>query len=186
MKKGLHLAGVEDGSFEAFPRKKGGLAVLCCAEMVGEKIEKVILSSVEVDGLDATEKLSRMLEGTRAEAVILGGITFAGFNIINPMVIHQETHIPIIICSRDEPDNDAMLAALRGHFKDWEDRWRIVESLGVVHKTVPKAGEPPLYFEVVGGSTRWAEDVLGSSAIVCRIPEPVRVARLIARGVSQV
>ena len=180
----LCLAGVEDGSFKAFQREASH-SVLCCVEMASDRIEAVKLSRIAVDGLDATEKLLNMLEGVAVDAVILGGITFAGFNIIDPRIIHQETNAPVIVYSGEKPDNDAMFLALKKHFEDWIARWRIVERLGVVHEAVSRPGEPPVYFEVVGGSARWAEEVLRSSALICRIPEPVRVAGLIARGVSR-
>ncbi len=126
----------------------------------------------------------KMLECLTVESVILGGITFAGFNIIDPSTVFNETGLPVIVYSGVEPDNDSMLFALRRHFDDWKMRWRVIEGLGRVYKTVTRRGEPPVYFEVVGGSASWAEEVLHYSASICRIPEPVRVAGLIARGVS--
>jgi endonuclease V-like protein UPF0215 family len=45
-------------------------------------------------------------------------------------------------------------------------------------------GEPPVYFEVVGCPIQWAVEVLKDAALTCRIPESVRVAGLVARGVS--
>ena len=179
------LVGVEDGSFEAFPRKPGSSTVLCCVEMTGDKIQDVRLTTIEIDGLDATEKVLKMLEGGSADAILLGGITFAGFNIIDPNVVYRETGVPVIIYSSEEPESGAMLHALKAHFEDWRTRWSIIEGLGNVYKTVTRPGEPPVYFEAVGGSPSWAEEVLKSSAVVCRIPEPVRVAGLIARGISR-
>lgn len=178
------MLGVEDGRFKAFPRSKGATTVLCCLEMINDRIYSVRLESIEVDGLDATDKILKMLEGLTVEAVILGGITFAGFNIIDPSTIFDETGLPVIVYSGVEPDNGAMLLALRRHFDDWEMRWRVIEGLGGVYETVTRRGEPPVYFEVVGGSAIFAEEVLRSSALLCRIPEPVRVAGIIARGVS--
>lgn len=180
----MHLIGVEDGSFDAFQRNVSALTVLCCVEMTLDRIDDVRLLPIEVDGFNATEKLLRMLHGADVEAVILGGITFAGFNIIDPSAILQETGIPVIVYSGKKPNNISMLMALRKHFKDWRIRWAIIERLGDVNETTPLIGEPSVYFEVLGGSVSWAEKVLRSSALVCRIPEPVRVAGLIARGIS--
>lgn len=180
----MDLVGVEDGSFNNFRRNKKNLAFLCCVEMKNEMIWDVRLSTIEVDGFDATDKLLKMLEGLDAEAVILGGITFAGFNMIDPSIVFEATGMPVIVYSGRRPDDRSMRSALRKHFGDWERRWRLVEGLGGVHVTSPRPGEPPVFFEVVGGSVGWAEEVLRSSALVCRIPEPVRVAGLVARGVS--
>lgn len=180
----MRLAGVEDGSFYAFSRKMRVFTVLCCVGMTHDRIDCIRLSSIEVDGFDATEKLLDMLCGLDFEAVILSGITFAGFNIIDPYAILQETGIPVVVYSGKSPDSLSMLSALKKHFQDWDRRWGIIERLGPIHQTKPRPSEPPVYFEVLGGSATWAEDVLTSSALVCRVPEPVRVAGLIARGVS--
>ena len=180
----LRLVGVEDGSFRPFNRRTLGTCLLCAVEMFGPKIEKVKVSPITVDGLDATSKLSEMLRDMDFEAILLGGITFAGFNIINVQQILKEYSRPIIIFIRDRPDNRAVREALEKHFDDWRERWDIIKSLGPVHSTRTRPDEPPIYFEVLGASSQWAEEVLRLSAVLCRIPEPVRVARLIARGLT--
>ncbi|RJS90052.1 DUF99 family protein [Candidatus Bathyarchaeota archaeon] len=180
----LRLVGVEDGSFRPFNRRTLGTCLLCAVEMFGPKIEKVKVSPITVDGLDATSKLSEMLRDMDFEAILLGGITFAGFNIINVQQILKEYSRPIIIFIRDRPDNRAVREALEKHFDDWRERWDIIKSLGPVHSTRTRPDEPPIYFEVLGASSQWAEEVLRLSAMLCRIPEPVRVARLIARGLT--
>ena len=180
----LHLFGVEDGSFEAFPRTRSSFTYLCGVLTISNVVRNVNVTRIRVDGLDATEKLLTMMEGVDVDAIVLGGITFGGFNIVNPDVICQETNLPLIIYSGVKPDNERMLDALRKHFGDWRSRWDIIEGLGPAYTIVPFLGEPLVYFEVVGCSPEWAESVLQSSALVSRIPEPVRVARLIARGLS--
>ncbi|MCD6264315.1 DUF99 family protein [Candidatus Bathyarchaeota archaeon] len=180
----LRLVGVEDGSFRPFNRRILGTCLLCAVEMFGPKIEKVKVSPITVDGLDATSRLSEMLRDLNFEAILLGGVTFAGFNIINVQQILKEYSRPIIIFIRDRPDNRAVREALEKHFDDWRERWDIIKSLGPVHSTRTRPDEPPIYFEVLGASSQWAEEVLRLSAMLCRIPEPVRVARLIARGLT--
>jgi len=182
----LCLLGVEDGSFRAFQRRSEPFAYLCCLLMDKGEIDRVTLLPIEVDGLDATDKLLTTMNDGIADAVILGGITFAGFNVIDPSRVFQETGVPVIVYSGKRPNDDSMLLALKTHFSDWKIRWDVIKSLGKVHEVITMLGEPPVYFEVVGGSANWAKWVLRSSALVCRIPEPVRVAGIIARGVSPV
>jgi endonuclease V-like protein UPF0215 family len=181
---GPPLFGVEDGSFHAFHKEESSSAYLCGVLTESGFIRKVRLARILVDGLDSTEKLLGLLEGMEAEAVILGGITFAGFNVVDPRMVFKETGIPVIVYSGNRPDNEKMLVALKRHFVDWRERWEIIEGLGPVHKVTTLPREPPAYFEVVGGSPKWAEEILRGSAVVSRIPEPVRVAGLIARGLS--
>lgn len=180
----MRIAGIEDGSFNAFSRDLSSSTFLCCVLMDHYMIDDIRLSVIEVDGLDATEKLLGMLDGLDTDAIILGGITFGGFNIVDPFSIMRSIETPVIIYSGKIPDSSSMLLALMKHFKDWRRRWAIIDRLGTVHRTVSKQREPPIYFEVVGASAAWADEVIRSSAMVSRIPEPVRVAGLVARGVS--
>jgi endonuclease V-like protein UPF0215 family len=182
--KGFHLFGVEDGSFGVFHREAPSSTFLCGVLMEYDLVTDVRLARICVDGFDATEKLLNILDGLLADAIVLGGITFAGFNMVDPRKIFQKSDIPVIVYSGKKPDNEEMLQALTNNFHDWQERWKVVAGLGPIHSATTYDGEPPVYFEVVGGSPEWAEKVLRRSALISRIPEPVRVAGLIARGLS--
>ncbi len=153
----LRILGVEDGSFDAFNRKAPGCTILCGVLMEGDRILKILQAEIQVDSLDATDKLLSMMKGIEVDAVILGGITFGGFNVINPRAIHAKTGVPIIIYSGVKPDNDVVLAALRKHFPDWKRRWEIIEGLGEIHSAWVFREELKIYFEAVGCDRGWAE-----------------------------
>lgn len=180
----LRLVGVDDGRFKAFMRDKIHYTVLCAVLMKGDKILDVKLTKIQVDGFDATEKLINLLRNIKNDAIILSGITFAGFNIINPFKIFEDLNLPIIVISTKKPDNISILKALKSHFYDWRERWEIIDNLGEIYSTITKEGEPEIYFEVIGKNRSWAEIVLKESSILCRLPEPIRVAGIIAKGVS--
>jgi endonuclease V-like protein UPF0215 family len=180
------VAGVEDGSFEAFRRgsaEPGQHTLLCLSVLRGSVIQDVRLHRVEVDGLDATEKLLDMLSGLRVDAVILGGVTFAGFNVVDVECVNREAHVPVIVFSSEPPDAEATLGALRKHFGDWRERWRRYEALGEI-RALRIGGYPAVYYECVGCSAAFAEDVLVDQAVYIRTPEAVRVAGMVAKGLS--
>jgi endonuclease V-like protein UPF0215 family len=153
--------------------------------MRGNVIQGVRLARITVDGLDATDALLNSLGSWETDALILGGATFAGFNVVDVQRINRETGTPVIVFSRDCPDMDATKDALRKHFPDWIERWNRYEALGEIHSL--KIGSyPPVYYEKMGCSKGFAEDVLGEQAVSCRTPECVRVADLIAKGVTPV
>jgi hypothetical protein len=179
----LRLAGVEDGSFEAF--KPGRSTLLCAACVVGNRVEGVRLGRVAVDGRDATGVLLGMLGGAELDALILWGASFAGFNVIDAHRVHDELGVPVIVYSGDEPDSRSTLVALKAHFPDWAERWAPIERLGDVYSVVSKEGEPPVFYEKVGCTREYAEGVLRASVSLTRTPEPVRVARIIARGLTR-
>jgi endonuclease V-like protein UPF0215 family len=59
---------VEDGSFEAFPAGKDALCFLCGVEMEGSRIVDIRIARIQVDGLDATEKLLALLKSFDGDA----------------------------------------------------------------------------------------------------------------------
>ena len=179
----LGLIGVEDGSFRVFQPWQSTL--LCAVLITGDRVNAVRIGRVIVDGQNATDVLLRMLVNIRFDALILGGVSFAGFNIINATRLHEELGVPVIVYSGEKPDSQSVLAALKAHFADWEERWTPVERLGVIYSIVTRAGCPPVFFEMVGESRNWCEEVLRASAQVTRAPEPVRVAGIVARGLTR-
>jgi hypothetical protein len=135
--------------------------------------------------LDATDALLNKLASWSFDVVILGGATFAGFNVIDVENVYNKKRVPMIVYMSHKPDMSATLRALRKHFPDWELRWERFLALGELHELVID-DNPPIYYEIIGASTSFAEQVLREQAIQGRTPEAVRVANLIAKGVSSV
>ena len=88
------VVGVEDGSFQKSITPK---ALLAAVLFKGLKIESVRVTKITVDGLDATQKLVKNLRAWTFRAVILGGVSFAGFNVIDPMIVYEEFGKPVIV-----------------------------------------------------------------------------------------
>lgn len=176
------IVGVEDGSFQKGLTQK---AILVAVLFRGVAIEDIKIVKITVDGLDATKKLIETLDGWKFETLLLAGVSFAGFNLIDPTVINETFGKPVIIVSRKKPNNEAVKYALQKHFDDWRIRWKVFEQLGPVYKVEALRGETPIYIEPVGMSVQKACKILQILSIRSKIPEPLRVARLIAHGLSQ-
>jgi endonuclease V-like protein UPF0215 family len=63
---------------------------------------------ITVDGLDATQKTVKTLRAWTFRTVILGGVSFTGFDIIDPTIVYKEFEKPVIVISRAKPDNKAV------------------------------------------------------------------------------
>ena len=176
------VVGVEDGGFsrEADVQK----ALLVSVFLHGVSIIDFQMTDIEVDGLDATEKFSCMLRRWSFDSVILAGVSYAGFNLIDPNVVFEEFGKPVIVVARTKPNCKAVKGALLRHFEDWETRWAVVEKLGPVYEIVSVPNEPPIYAEIVGADLKLARNLVRRLSVCCRIPEPIRVAGLIARGLT--
>lgn len=177
----LSVVGVEDGSFQKGLTLKTFLAAVLFR---GTRIEDIQVGRITVDGFDATEIISKILMNWTFEAVMLAGISFAGFNVIDPFLIYEKFTKPVIVVTRNKPDNRAVKEALQRHFADWKLRWKVFVKLDNFNQVIILADKLPLYFKVVGASVEWASNVIRALSIYGRIPEPLRVARLIARGIS--
>jgi len=185
----MRLLGVEDGSFSSYKFQRKGKTILCGVLTKGLKIEEIALRLIDVDGLDATEKLLDIAEHLGLlDMIILGGVTFGGFNVIDPVVVHEALKTPVVVVTAERPDNEAVLNALKKHFEDWEIRYKVFERLASISpiyeaKLHPK--ENPIFLEVVGIEFEKAFEILRRVTIRGRIPEPVRIANRIAKAVSR-
>ena len=182
----LRVVGVEDGSFSKEPQGHDAQrALFVCVLFKGKWINDFQADMITIDGLDATEKLVSMLRRWSFDAVMLAGVSFAGFNLVDSTVVFEEFNKPVIIISRTKPNNIAVKNALRQHFEDWQVRWGVFEKLGPVWEVVSMPNEPPVYVEVVGAELDWASRLIRAASLCCRVPEPIRVARLVARGLTR-
>jgi len=184
----VKVVGVEDGGFPSPhpPGSRHGKGLLVCVLMNGPWIEAVQMRAITVDGTDATARLLEMLNEFTFDAILLGGISFAGFNLIDPNKVYVVGNKPVVVVSKKRPDNIAVKQALVSHFEDWSARWEIIEKLGGIHEVLSMQGAAPIYIEVIGAEVSWAQKLIRNLSSRCRIPEPVRVARFIARGLTRV
>jgi len=187
VRKALRTVGVDDGGFQSqwSQIRRHGKAILAAVLLNEYWIDDIHVGEITVDGLDATEILANLLNHWTFDAVFLSGVSFAGFNLIDAAAIYKKFRRPVIVVSGDKPDNMAVKKALQKHFADWEARWRIIRKLGRIYSAAPVVAEPPLYFEAVGLSPRSAKLMIRALAVSSRLPEPIRVARLVARGLTR-
>jgi endonuclease V-like protein UPF0215 family len=183
------ILGVEDGSFNPQKLKKKGKTVLCGVLTHGFRVENVFLRLIEVDGLDATEKLLDMTKGISSlDVVLLGGVTFGGFNIIDPVAVNENLRVPVIVVTTEKPDNKAVLNALKKHFEDWELRYKVFErlaSVSPIYEAKLSSRENPVFLEVVGMEFDRALELLKRVTVRGRVPEPLRIANRVAKAVSR-
>lgn len=164
------------------PRDPTGYTFLVAALLEGSRILDVKIGTIRIDGLDSQRVLLALLKGLSYDAIMLSGVAFGGFNVIDIMKVARKVRKPVIVIIRDPPDNKAVRNALRKHFRDWRQRWERVRHAGPMHSCKPMVDEPSLCYEVRGASPAFARRIIIASCTVARLPEPVRVAGIIAKG----
>ncbi len=177
-KQSPSLIGIDDGPFT----KEHETAPLIAALLHGPHLQKLRTTRITVDGLDATAEAVKLVKGWRPVPILLSGVTFAGFNIIDPHILQRKYRVPVIVVVGSRPDNKAVKRALVKHFPDWEQRWKILSSLGPMRRVRTNPDEPPIHYEAIGCSAKTATTILRTSSYISRIPEAIRVAGLLARG----
>jgi len=183
MKKQIRLLGLDDSPFRFSDEKTSIIGVVMRADGY---IECVLRDEITIDGNDATSKCIDMIKNTRhykqIKAILLDGIALGGFNTVNIKEINLKTKIPIITITRDEPNFEKMKKVLIKKFKDWEYRWENI-SKGELCKI--KTKHNPIYVKSVGIDRSQTEEIIKLSTIRGVIPEPIRVAHIIASGITR-
>ena len=127
-----------------------------------------------------------MIQHTRyyqqLKAILLDGISLGGFNILDLEKIYSNTAIPIITLTRDKPNITKIEHALKTHFDDWKSRLSLITQ-GTL--TEIKTSHNPIYIKHIGFTLKEAEDIIKLSTIRGVIPEPLRIAHIIASGISR-
>lgn len=152
----------------------------------GEWIDGVLRSEITRDGLDATGVIVTMIKNSKhygqLRIIMLDGITYGGFNIVDIQELYRETGLPVIVVMRSYPDFERIKSALR-HFSDGEVRWDIIKKAGEIEKLVTGRNGTPVYIQKAGIGAKSAEKIIRLTSIRSSIPEPLRVAHLIATGI---
>jgi endonuclease V-like protein UPF0215 family len=178
IKEEIRIIGWDDCRFR-FDSKK---VLIVGVIFRGSKAMDGLLSCrITKDGLDATEKISSAIKKSRhydqLSIIMLDGISYAGFNLVDIKELSRKTGIPVIVIQRKKPDMIKFLGAQK-KFGNYEKRKNIVKRAGKFYKY------NDVYYQKSLISSEDAEKILDLTCSRSNIPEPVRVAHLIASGLS--
>lgn len=149
----------------------------------GEQLDGVLRSHVTKDGMDATDSIIRMVKNSKnygqIRVIMLDGVTYAGFNPVDIKRLYEETGIAIIVFMRSCPDFEKIKLAL-DHLPEKEERWDIIQRAGRIYRI---DGANPVFIQLCGIDKQSAIHIVRMTSIHGNIPEPLRLAHLIATGV---
>jgi endonuclease V-like protein UPF0215 family len=149
----------------------------------GEQLDGILRTEINRDGMDATDVFIRMINDskyhTQIRVILLDGITYAGFNPVDITDLFKETGVPVISFMRSCPDIEKIKLALT-NLPDAEKRWRIIQRAGKIYKIKQ---DNPVYIQLCGLDKESAIKIIRMTSTHSNIPEPLRVAHLIATGV---
>ncbi|MDW7731402.1 MAG: DUF99 family protein [Methanolobus sp.] len=149
-------------------------------------LDGVMSSYITKDGLDGTDTIIEMVKSSKhypqIRIIMLDGITYGGFNTIDIVHLHEKTGIPVIVLMRDYPDFYMIDKAL-AYLPHKDVRKEIIERAGTIVKVNTKDVLNPVYIQCSGIEMKDAARITKLSATRSNIPEPLRVAHLIATGI---
>lgn len=180
MRRLSNTVGIDDAPFA---RAYTGPVPVVGAVFADRRFDGVLLAAVEKDGTDATDVLAATITGSRfdehIQLVLLQGLTLAGFNVVDAVALHERLARPVLVVARRLPDRTAIRRALETRIAGGTAKWRVIERLGAME---PCGG---VYVQRVGLSVAEAVQVVQRLALHGRIPEPLRVAHLIAGAIGR-
>jgi len=187
IKPEIRVLGVDDGVF--IPHSKGLVDVVGVVFRGGYWLDGVMRTEIEVDGLDATEKIATMIIESphykQLRVIMLSGITFAGFNVVDIKELYNKTSLPVIALTRDPPKMEEIKQALE-NLPEKEKRWKAILNAGEIIEVQTREGEEPIYMQIAGLERRDAEKIVRITSTRSNIPEPLRVAHIIASGLTKI
>jgi len=183
MKRQIRILGIDDAAFTFTDKYTNVIGVVMRG---GEYLECVLRSQATVDGTDATAICRDMMTNTKhrtqLKVVMIDGVCLGGFNVIDIKELYETTHVPVITITRDKPDFEKIKKALKKNFSDWKERYTLMRQ-GRLHRL--RTHHNPIYIKCIGVSLQEAQEIINISTIRGVIPEPLRVAHLIASGITR-
>ncbi|MEG4272881.1 MULTISPECIES: endonuclease dU [unclassified Microcoleus] len=173
----IKVIGFDDAPFS---RTSGSLVSIAGVVCGGTRFEGMVWGQVLPDGLDATDAISGLLLGGKflpqLHLVLLDGIAFGGFNIIDLPELASRLQIPCVAVMRRQPDLAAVEKAL-GHLPDSEYRLELLRRAGKIYAF------EPFFFQVCGEKPEVIALVLQRLTDTGKVPEALRLAHLIGAAV---
>jgi len=185
IKPEIRVLGIDDGTFVS--RTKELVPVIGVVFRGGYWLDGVMHTRVKVDGMDATRKIISMILDSphykQLRVIMLNGLTFAGFNVVDIETLSRKTKLPVIAVTRDKPNLAEVRQALKNLPRS-EERWSVMQKAGEILEVRSRNGKEKVFMQMWGILEDDARKIVQLTSTRSNIPEALRVAHLIASGIS--
>lgn len=147
------------------------------------RIDGTAFARVTVGGSDATDAVVRLfarLARRDINFLMIGGSVIAWYNIMDPAAVHAATGLPVIVATYEV--SEGLDEDIRRHFPGDDARLAAYRRLGDRIPVRLHSGYT-VFIRSCGISPEDAARLCNDFTYEGRVPEPIRVARLVARGV---
>lgn len=175
-----NVVGFDDAPFA---RDHRGEVPVVGAVFASLRMDGVLIGRVRRDGANAASRLADMVADSRfaghVQLVMLQGVALAGFNVVDAHELARRLEVPVLVVARREPDLAAVERALRSRVRGGSRKWGLIQRLGPME---PAAG---CFVQRVGLTLEESRRVVERFTLNGHIPEPLRVAHLIAGALGR-
>ncbi|MFQ5831716.1 MAG: DUF99 family protein [Candidatus Thorarchaeota archaeon] len=181
-KRGVRVLGVSE-SFLRSDLKSNVAGVVMRGDM---RIDGVGFCEPTVGGTDATDQLilmfNRLARGD-IRAWMLGGCIISWFNTVNSVRLFEATGVPVVCVSYNP--SEGIEKYLREYFPNsWQERVSQMDRGGPREQVLLKTGHE-VFVATAGLTTKKAHRLVDQFTLDGRIPEPIRVARILASALKR-
>ncbi len=179
-KKGIRVLGIAE-SFRRGYDKSVLAGVVMRSDMI---IDGAAFDLITVGGMDATEGVLRVFDSLqRADinVIMLNGCVISWFNIIDINDVYDRLRIPLICVTYEE--SEGLETHIAKHFDANERDLRLEAYKGLGNRSnVPLHDKFDVLIRCLGMDKNEADAVLKKFTTHGRVPEPLRVAKIVARA----
>jgi endonuclease V-like protein UPF0215 family len=177
------------------------------AVCAGTRLDGVVTARIRRDGVDATRRMVELVTQSQfrghVRAVLLQGIAVGGFNVVDIHALSAALAVPVLVVMRRHPNLESIRRALFGadpreapRVRGARRKWRLIERAGPIERVVIVAsrrsvrpsglGARPqsIWVQRAGISTEASRRLVASTTLHGHVPEPLRLAHLIAGGLA--
>ena len=179
-KRGIRALGVS----ESFKKDLGRKSVLAGVVIRGDMVvDGFVFGAATLEGDDATDAvldMFRRLNRNDVNVIILSGAVISLYNIIDVDKVGEETKTPVICVTFEE--SEGLEPTIKRHFpQDWTRKVEAYRKLGGRETVKLKTGYP-IYVRTYGLDSNQAKKTLDKFTLQGAIPEPIRLARIMAKA----
>lgn len=181
IKTEIRIIAWDDGPFEF--KGKGDALLVGVVFRGASFLDGLLKTEIEIDGLDATEKISSAINKSKFKdlrVIMLDGITFAGFNTVDIKELFEKTKLPVIVVMRKKPDFEKFKNGLK-NMENAKKRLKAVKNAGEICWV--RLNGKRICFQCFGLKKHEAKEIIKLTAKHGAVPEPLRVAHIIATGI---
>lgn len=173
----IRVIGFDDAPFI---RGAGGNVSIAGVVCAGTRFEGMVWGEIQADGFDATEVICKLLIGKKflpqLHILLLDGIGFGGFNLVNLPELANRLQLPWVTLMRRQPNLIAVEEAM-SNLPDFQQRQQLLQLAGKIYDY------SPFFFQVSGEEPDVVAKVLHRLTDCGKVPEALRLAHLITSAV---